>query len=131
MARPIVVDLQDRQLSGPPSVSPDVLREALKRAQRAVRLLQSEDFLSWRRDVAVGVERNIDQLVERTYDVAEANKKRGMIVGLKRLFSELDFQAAGLEEASRRLEEHEREREPVDRRSWWEAFGSSGSPEGR
>ena len=99
--------------------SKDEVQASFLRCQRAVRLVQDPDFVAWRKDVEVGKERIIRQLIGRTLSEAEANKKRGIILGVERLFAELDIQATCLEEASRKLEEYERTRtEPVAPK-WW------------
>ena len=114
-----LLDLGEPHESGGFGPSEDTIKEALQRSQRAVRLLQDPDFVSWRKDVEVAKERHIRQLIGRTEDERTAQKRRGIIVGVEGLFAALEIQAAGLEEAGRRLEEYEQRRtEPVAPK-WW------------
>ena len=119
MAKTLELDIAGSP-SGYRPAGKEQLEEALKRAGRAARLLGDEDFRAWRKDCLDGAARHTDQLVNRNLSEAEANKKRGMIIAIGKLFAELEIQAAGLEETRQRLEEHDRESIPVDHRRWWE-----------
>ena len=117
-----------QEIAGP---SEEDVRGVYQRCQRAVRLLQSEDFVEWRKAVETGIERQIQYLVKRTESEAEANRRRGTIIAVEKLFAELEAQASGLEDASKRLEDYERARteDPVDQ-PWWQRGGVR-VPEGR
>ncbi len=103
-------------LSTPPSISEDDVRKTWMKAQRAVRLLQNEDFLAWKKDVEAGKDRLIRKLISQGEG---GDRKRGMIVGIEKLYSELEMLASQLGELGRKLETYEqRKSEPVVRRSW-------------
>ena len=91
------------------------ISKSYRKCQRAARLLANADFLSWWADVEEGKKRQIRHLISN----GEAgDKKRGIILAIERLYSELLTQADSLEEVGRRLEEHEQRKQPVDRNPW-------------
>ena len=99
-----------------PKITEDQVRETLHRCQRAARLLQSKDFITWRADIEKGKERQIRRLIANS---DTGDRARGMIIAVEKLYSELEIQASQIEEMARRLETYEqRNNQPVDRRSW-------------
>jgi hypothetical protein len=99
-----------------PGISEDDVRKSYLKCQRAVRLLQNPDFISWKADVEAGKERQIRKLIGGGEG---GDKKRGMIVAIEKLYSELEIQASQLEALGEKLKAYEsRKSEPVDRRSW-------------
>ena len=99
-----------------PKVTEDQVRETLHKCQRAARLLQNKDFITWRADIEIGIQRQIERLIGNSDG---ADRKRGIIQGVRKLYSELEIQASQIEEMTRRLETYEqRNTQPVDRRSW-------------
>lgn len=99
-----------------PGVTEDQVRESYERCQRAVRLLQSRDFITWRNDVEKGIQLQIRKLVSNSDN---SDRKRGMIVGLERMFSELDLQAKALEGLAHKLEDYERNSIKHDDQHTW------------
>ena len=97
-------------------VTEEQVRETLHKCQRAARLLQNKDFITWRADVERGKERQVRRLIANS-DVGD--RARGMILAVEKLYSELETQASQIEEMARRLETYEqRNIQPVDRRNW-------------
>ncbi len=104
-------------LTKPPGISEEDVRKTYLKAQRAVRLLQNEDFLAWKKDVEVGKAKLIRKLISQGEG---GDRKRGMIVAVEKLYSELEILASQLSELAGKLETYEqRKSDPVDRRSWF------------
>ncbi len=103
-------------LTDTPGVSEEDIRKTYLKCQRAVRLLQNPDFKSWREDVELGKDRQIRKLISQSEG---GDRKRGMIVAIEKLYSELETLASELEGLGQRLKTYEqRKSEPVDQRSW-------------
>ena len=100
-----------------PGVTKEQVQLSYEKCQRAVRLLQNRDFITWKADVEAGLQRMIRKLIANTDN---SDRKRGMIVGIERLYSELDLQAKGLESLAGKLEEYERRDSSKhdDQRNW-------------
>lgn len=99
-----------------PQVSEEGVRESYAKCQRALRLLQSKDFIQWRSDVEKGKERHIRRLIGKT-ESEGADRLRGIITAIEKLYSELETQASQIEQLAARLETYE-QRKPVDQRNW-------------
>jgi hypothetical protein len=103
-------------LNDTPGITEDDVRKTYLKCQRAVRLLQNPDFKSWRKDVEDGKERQIRKLISQGEG---GDRKRGMIVAIEKLYSELEILASQIEELGQRLQTYEqRKSDPVDQRSW-------------
>ncbi len=104
-------------LDTPPGVTEEGVRQSYLKCQRAVRLLGDKDFITWRADVERGIETQIRKLVSSGDN---GDRKRGIIVGLERLFSELEIQAKALEGLAAKLETYEQHRksERADQQAW-------------
>lgn len=108
--------VQELGLNDTPGVTEEAVKESYLKCQRAVRLLNDRDFITWRKDALEGVERQIRKLVSSS---TNEDRKRGMILGIERLFSELEVQAKALEGLAAKLETYEqRNSERADQRSW-------------
>ena len=100
-----------------PGITEEQVRQSYEKCQRAVRLLQDRDFITWRADVEAGVQRQIRKLISNSDN---SDRKRGMIVGLERLYSELDVQAKALEGLAAQLENYAKRNsiKHDDQRNW-------------
>ena len=109
------LDLAEQQMwEGAPLPPKAKLIEKEKDALRSIALLQDPNFIAWRKQVEAGIAKQIRKLVEK-----DDEKKRGMIQGVERLFSELELKASSLERIRLQLEEHEqRDKQPVVRDIW-------------
>jgi hypothetical protein len=97
-------------------VSEEQVRNTYLKAVRAARLLQNPDFQAWRKDVEAGKERQIRKLIGSGEG---GDRKRGMIVAVEKLYSELEILAGEVDQLGSKLESYERIRtQPADQRSW-------------
>ena len=87
----------------------DQVEDALRRAAMARELKNERLFKWWREVVEDGLKRKLDELETTMGDIGQIRRKQGIIIGVKRLFRDLDRMAESVEALQERMQEYGRD----------------------